>query len=92
MAESDFGEHYESHMQEFYGDGRIHVSAAWRDPRMVKKGEFVMYLPLEITEGANMIPRIAKVTKAYHEKGTFIIVTHLGVMTFRQEDKVQVVT
>jgi hypothetical protein len=86
-----FGETYGQLMRQIYGDSRIHVSTAVIRPHEVQQGMYVMYLPLEITEGEDMIPRVAQVTRVLHERGEIRVITTLGVMIFRPGEEVTVV-
>lgn len=90
MTES-FGEHYQRVMREEFGERRVHVMSEWALPGSVVIGQWVMYLPLEITEGMNMTPRLTQVTDINFSDGSFKIMTKDGIMVLRPNDKIQVV-
>lgn len=72
--------------------GQVIVDAAWNSPRHLVPGySWVMYLPLDITEGLDMVPRMARVQSVRLERGSYTIVTELGVMVIPEHEKVQVV-
>lgn len=92
-SEQEFPERYESACRQWFGKSRIHIQTAWRKPFNLRIGDHVMYLPLEVTEQYDMVPRMAQVRRIINGNDSKIhITTNLGVMVFGKDDQVQVVT
>lgn len=88
-SDEDYGQWYERMMREQHGDQRIHVECAWVLPTDLRPGAWVMYLPLEVTNQAGMVPRMARVTRIRFEKGVYQVETDNGLMQFRPGERVQ---
>lgn len=86
----DFGEWYREKIQKL-GNQRVHIDVGWANPEDVLIGEYVMYLPIEITEGADLPPRVAKVTRKDRMGDDIHITTEEGMMIFRPGDTIQVI-
>lgn len=90
-AEENYGEFYEQQMRKAFGERRIHIVTERVPARTLKDGDYVMYLPLEITEGTDLDPQMARVTSVERHGMMFTINTTLGKMFIRDGEAVQVV-
>jgi hypothetical protein len=90
-AEDSYGEHYDRVMREAFGERRIHIVTERVPARSIKIGDYVMYLPLEITEGANIDPQMAQVLTVTPQGEMLNINTTLGMMYLRRTEAIQVV-
>lgn len=91
MNKESFGEWYAARMREEFGNRRVHVMSREIDPRNLQIGQYVMYLPLEITESLEIMPRLARCTKVEAENNGYTVQTELGIMFFKAGEKIQVV-
>ena len=91
MPEEDYGECYEEQMRKAFGERRIHIVTERVPARSLRDGMFVMYLPLEITEGADMDPQMAQVVSIERHNQMFTINTTLGKMFIKDGEAIQVV-
>lgn len=88
----EWGKMYELKMREQHGASRIHVDTMRLGPEHINIGDWVMFLPLEITEGASMLPQMAKVlTMQWTPGDVCILTTEQGVLQLRRQDLIEVV-
>lgn len=90
-AEEDFTEAYDAQMRKAFGERRIHIVTERVRVDTVNDGDYVMYLPLEITEGADMDPVVARVLSTELHSEMWTINTTEGKMHIRRGEVIQVV-
>lgn len=84
---------YAARMKTAIVAGRIHVSTVKLPPAAISVGDWIMYLPLEITESADMLPQMARVEAIYWTPYEVCqITTEQGMVQLRKNDTIEVVS
>lgn len=85
---SGFEESYRRSL-ESTSDGQISMSCVWKKADELYLGEWVLYLPIEITEGLNIAPKVALVQQIRLVAGRYEIRTSKGVMFITDREMIQ---
>lgn len=84
---------YAARMKDAVSAGRVHVSTVKLPPAGISVGDWIMYLPLEISEAADMLPQMARVEAIFWTPSDICqITTEQGMVQLRKQDTIEVVS